>query len=284
MDVRSLKYFVAVYEEQSLSGAAKRCFVAQPSISTTLAQLEERLAVKLFLRHRRGVTPTEEARTFYRVAIKLIGEFSALGDLFKQEAEDIPLTLAIMPTIDATRIGEFLTNLTVDTQKLLLRLVNLGEHADARIVSEQLREKHEHFIHLWDENYVLAIPLKHRLTLQNNVALENLQGERFIERCLCEVHDEVSGFLDKQHIKPVIVAKATNEEWAVALVEAGLGMAIVPESSVRDGRRVCVRPIKELNLMRRVGFAYDPKVALSTGLRIALEQLAPKQSGNQRYA
>ncbi|MDX5435152.1 MAG: LysR family transcriptional regulator, partial [Halomonas sp.] len=43
MDVRSLRYFIAAYEGGSISAAARRCHVAQPSISTALAQLEERL-------------------------------------------------------------------------------------------------------------------------------------------------------------------------------------------------------------------------------------------------
>lgn len=273
MDVRSLKYFIAVFEEESLSGAAKRCFVAQPSISTTLAQLEEQLAVKLFLRHRRGVTPTEEAHQFYRVAVKLIGEFSALSDLFKPVQEDVPLTLAIMATINASRMGAFLGNITRHSDKLLLHLVDLDEPADARIISERLRKKEERFIHLWNENYVLALPHHHRLTLQNVVSLDELNGERIIERCLCEMHDDVSAFLDKHQIKPITVARATNEEWAVALVAAGLGLAIVPQSSVLDRESVTIRPLKDLTLMRRVGFAYDPTGDLSTGLRLVLEQL-----------
>jgi hypothetical protein len=43
MDLRSLKYFVSVYQERSFSAAAKACFVAQPSISFAIAQLEENL-------------------------------------------------------------------------------------------------------------------------------------------------------------------------------------------------------------------------------------------------
>jgi len=276
MDVRSLKYFTAAFEEESLSGAAKRCFVAQPSISTTLAQLEEQLGVQLFLRHRRGVTPTEEARKFYRVAIKLLGEFGALKDLFKRVEEDMPLSLSIMATIDSRQMGEFLSRIAASSERLLLRLVSLDEPADARIISDRLRKREEHFLHLWNEKYVLAIPHDHRLTLQNIVTLSDLHEERFVERCLCEMHDDVSAFLAKNHIKPLTVARATNEEWAVALVAAGLGVSVVPESSVRDKDRVAIRPIKGLKLLRKVGIAYNPNASMSTGLRIVLEQLGAK--------
>lgn len=82
MDTRALKYFVAAYEEQSISAAAKRCFVAQPSISTSIADLEATLGVALFIRHPRGVTPTVEARELYDAAKKVLGEMSAIENLF----------------------------------------------------------------------------------------------------------------------------------------------------------------------------------------------------------
>ena len=57
MDLKSLNYFISVYELKSFSAAAKACFIAQPSISSAIAQLEQQLNVQLFIRHARGVTP-----------------------------------------------------------------------------------------------------------------------------------------------------------------------------------------------------------------------------------
>ncbi|MHB8347969.1 MAG: LysR family transcriptional regulator [Acidiferrobacterales bacterium] len=278
--MRTLKYFVAVFEEKSVSAAAKRCFVAQPSISTAIAQLEDQLATSLFLRHRKGVTPTPEARRLYKVAINLLGEFEALKDMFKEAEEPIPFSLAIMPTIDSFKIGEFVKRITMSSEGLLLRLVDLNEQADARIVSENLRRKTERFVPLWQEKYVLALPQGHRLTLQSSVTLRDLHGIRFIQRCLCERHDEVSSYMKDQHIKPITVARAKNEEWAVALAAAGLGAAMVPESSVRNVDSVVARPIHDLKLARNVGFAYDPSTSSSAAMKRILDDL--KTVGRRR--
>ena len=78
MDIRSLRYFKAVYEERSLSAAAKRCFVAQPSISAAIAQLEDALKVSLFTRHSKGVTATDNAKDLYPHACKVINDLQAL--------------------------------------------------------------------------------------------------------------------------------------------------------------------------------------------------------------
>ena len=272
MEVRSLKYFIAVYEEESISAASKRCFVAQPSISTSIAQLESQLEVKLFHRHRKGVTPSRQAHAFYKSARQLVGEFEALKGLFKQGEEPLPLTLAIMPTIDSGRIEALFGRIVGISERLQLRLVDLNEQADARIVSEQLRKKGERFRHLWDERYVLAMPHGHPLTLKSSVSLQDLHGVKFIERCLCEFHDEVIGYLTRHDIMPVTVAKAVNEGWTVALVAAGVGVAAVPESSTRGNERIVTRPIKGMKLSRRVGFAYDPTAPQPAALQQVLEQ------------
>jgi DNA-binding transcriptional LysR family regulator len=96
---------------------------------------------------------------------------------------------------------------------------------------------------------------------------------RFIDRCLCEYHDDVSNFLKKNHIEPIPVARAKNEGWAVALVAAGLGVAVVPESSIRNIDNVVARPIKELRMTRKVGFAYDPVTSSSAGIKSILDDL-----------
>lgn len=273
MDIRTLRYFVAVHEEESVSGAAKRCFVAQPSISTAIAQLEDRLGVSLFLRHHKGVTPTPEGRKFYQAATRLLGEFDALGGLFQTEEAWRPLDIAIMPTIDAKRLRGFLKRIVADEHRIALRIVEERQQADARIISDRLRSKGEEFVHIWDEEYVLALPQNHRLSLQPKVTLNDLQGLRFIERCLCEVHDEVSGFLARNKVKTQAVAQAHNEEWAVALVAAGVGSALVPEGSVTDDDAVAIRRIDELQLVRRVGVAFDPTDTPSAGLQALLRVL-----------
>ncbi|MCH8538430.1 MAG: LysR family transcriptional regulator, partial [Alkalimonas sp.] len=54
MDIRHLKYFVAVYEQGSVSAASRQCFIAQPSLSAAIRQLEQQLDVTLFKRLPKG--------------------------------------------------------------------------------------------------------------------------------------------------------------------------------------------------------------------------------------
>ncbi|HET9123010.1 MAG TPA: LysR family transcriptional regulator substrate-binding protein, partial [Acidiferrobacteraceae bacterium] len=112
-------------------------------------------------------------------------------------------------------------------------------------------------------------PRNHPLALKAQIALADLAGVKMIERCHCEFQGEVANAFARYQVVPDIVARAQNEEWALALAGAGVGVALVPESSVRDSAQVVVRPLA-LKLLRRVGLAYDPAVPPSPALRAAL--------------
>jgi len=78
MDIRQLKYFVAIVECGSLSKAAEKLSVAQPSLSQQVAGLEAELKAKLLLRSHQGVQPTEAGRTLYLRARDVIRQMAQI--------------------------------------------------------------------------------------------------------------------------------------------------------------------------------------------------------------
>src|SRR5437899_3731912 len=69
-----MEAFVRVIDTGSFSGAARQLRLGQPAVSKTIAQLEERLGVRLLLRSTHGLTPTEAGRNFYQRAKRAIDE------------------------------------------------------------------------------------------------------------------------------------------------------------------------------------------------------------------
>ncbi|EUC20691.1 LysR substrate-binding domain-containing protein [Paraburkholderia hospita] len=78
MDVRQLKYFVAIVDASSISKAAQALYVAQPSLSQQISGLEEELKVKLLLRSSHGVKPTEAGRALYKHARQLMRQMEQI--------------------------------------------------------------------------------------------------------------------------------------------------------------------------------------------------------------
>jgi LysR family transcriptional regulator, nitrogen assimilation regulatory protein len=72
MELRQLKYFLAIADSSSFSRAAERVFVAQSALSHQMAQLEAELGVELFYRSRRGVSLTEAGQRFYPHAVSIL--------------------------------------------------------------------------------------------------------------------------------------------------------------------------------------------------------------------
>ncbi|GLH78964.1 transcriptional regulator [Bradyrhizobium sp. SSBR45G] len=283
MDIRELRYFSAVFEERSLTRAAARCFVSQPSISLAIANLETELGTGLFIRHRKGVVPLEAAERLQPIARRIVDEADAARNLFRQGAPKQVLKLGLMRTLDGRRVTALLKPLTA-RQDLKLHIVGPSERADARVVARSLIRDDEHFLPLWSERYVAALPLAHPLTLKPRLRAADFADVAMIDRCHCE-NGALAGRKPRE-----VAAIAETEDWALALVAAGVGVAIVPEGVVHGRSDIAVRNI-DMTLKRQVGLAYTasrpPSEVLET-LIATLRAAAPKKprtaAGRQKRA
>ncbi|TYL83765.1 LysR family transcriptional regulator [Bradyrhizobium cytisi] len=261
MDIRELRYFAAVYRERNLTAAARTCFVSQPSISTAITNLEAELGTTLFIRHKKGVAPTASAEQFHALARRIIDEAEAARSLFRKPSTRTNLTLGLMRTLDVPRTIALLKPLT-SRSDIALRLVGHDERADARIISKSMLGDDEHFVPLWSERYVAALPPSHPLTLKERLRAADLAEFPMIDRCHCEQ----STFFGRTAQRRPSAAIAQSEDWAMALVAAGIGIAIVPEGVAKGHPDVAIREI-EVKVRREVGLAYRASVPLADALK-----------------
>jgi DNA-binding transcriptional LysR family regulator len=276
MDVRELRYFAAVFQERNLTVAAKRCFISQPSVSVAITNLEAELGTTLFIRHKKGVALTASAEQLYSVARRIIDDTDAARNLFRKPSARQSLTLGLMRTLDIPRTIALLKPLT-GASDIHLRLVGINEAADARIVSRSMIDAEEHFIPLWIDHYVAALPPSHPLTLKDRLRTPDFAGVAMIDRCHCEQ----SEFFGRNAQPRNIVAIAESEDWAMALVAAGVGVAIVPEGVARANPDVVVREI-EVDVKRQVGLAYSAAQPPSNALQDFIAKLEKQGSAGRR--
>ncbi len=258
MDLRSLKYFVTVYEQQSFSAAAKLCFVAQPSISSAISQLEQTLTRQLFIRHARGVKPSDTGERLYPLAKQLLGQADAIKTLFTDQSVKQPFYLGVTKGLGVERMSVLLKDFTASQDQMELTLVSPTETCDARIIiKEELADK-ELFISLWQEDYKLALPYNHVLSLKENITLADLDGLPFIHRNPCTAWNILTDTLNLAGFTVDIRAKIQTIDYALGLVHAGLGCALVPaHPEVLNKSDIVFREIEGLKLMREIVFAYN---------------------------
>ena len=270
MELRALRYFLAVYEELSLTGAAKRCFVAQPSISSAIQQLESELDHQLFIRHPKGVTPTRAGNNLYPYAHKVLADVQAIKGLFSEQTSQTPLKLALMPFLSGQNISLIIKELLATVEGLDLTIVDLNEEADARIISSNLVKQEDAFHKLWQDEFVLALPVGHPFALLETVSMEMLNHAPFISRQPCDVIDAWNFAVQNSKITIDIKATVKTEEYALDLVAAGLGISVIPSHSIGLRSDITTCQVSNLKLERIVGLAYTKDHPLPAQLLTAI--------------
>ncbi|WP_417666612.1 LysR family transcriptional regulator [Pseudidiomarina sp.] len=257
MDLRQLNYFVAVYENGSISAAARACHVAQPSLSTALQQLEDELGATLFVRQSRGVTPTEDGERLYGHAGRLLSQMQSLKASFRHSVKRVQFRLGLIRALGVERMSQLLREFSAGVEGLELHLVEPEDDADARIITPKMLKAGEQFLPIWADRFLIALPAGHPLALQQSLQLDDFDGLALIKRTPCDAWSQFYPELIRNGIQPDIRADIHTIEYALGLVSAGIGAALVPDFEVlHDRQDVVLRPIKGINLQRTIGLAY----------------------------
>ncbi len=258
MDLRALNYFVSIYENGSISAAAKACYVAQPSISAAIQLLEEELNNQLFIRHARGVHPSDAGKQLYPLAKKLLGQADAIKSLFTERSEKTPVKLGLTKGLGVERMSALLKDFTASLDTMELTLVSPNEACDAKIIAVEECKNNETFISMWQEDYVLALPNNHILSLKDQIDLTDLHQQPFIQRTPCSAWHPFIEALTAKQIQLDIRAKIQTIDYALGLVSAGLGLALLPlYHELTRYNDVSFRKIAGLTLHREVGLAFQ---------------------------
>ncbi|WP_338889100.1 LysR family transcriptional regulator [Aeromonas rivipollensis] len=274
LDLRLLRFFIAIYEEKNITAAAARCHVSQPSLSAGLRQLEEALGDSLFIRGKKGVEAKDPAHYLYPHAVKLVEEARRLPTLFRQKATRARLNIAIMPDLSRRRLAGLLQRVQGVLPELDLTLSDYGTPADCRLTLDALRREDEIFLPLWEEDYVLCVPVDHSLASRERIPLAELQHHDFIECPPCEAHQQTLGLLACDRLTLNLVAKAESKGLVMALVLAGVGISFLPDGLVEDEPGLRTVAVSGPRMFRRIGLCYPAHQTLNPALRDLIPELA----------
>lgn len=246
MELRHLRYFVAVAEERHFGRAAERLHIAQPPLSHQIRQLETELKVTLLHRTTRSVELTPAGELFVERARSILASVEATTvDVARAAAGEVgrlalgftgSATYELLPTI-ARVLREELPGITLELfgEMLTPRSVAglLDRSLDLAFLRPPVREPDLAVHVVRREPLIAALPEQHPLAALTSVPLAQLAGERFISypsHYRSVVRDAVIDACSKAGFSPNVVQEVGETSTLAVFVAAGLGVALVPAS------------------------------------------------------
>jgi LysR family hydrogen peroxide-inducible transcriptional activator len=288
MNLRDLRYLVALADHKHFGRAASASFVSQPTLSTQIRKLEEELGVALVERAPRRVMLTPIGRDVADRARRILAEVAQMGELARrsQDPEAGSVRLGLFPTLAPYLLPHVLPGIRARFPRLELLLVEEKTDAilarlrdgrlDAGILALPVHDDQLHVEPLFNEPFVLAAPQSHALARRNRpLSLRELDHEHLLlleeghclrdqalDVCRLAGANERDGF------------RATSLETLRQMVAAGVGMTLLPVLAVQPP----VPPSPDIRLLSFAGKPPSRDIAMvwrrSSAMGEFLHQLA----------
>ena len=262
MTLNQLYYFQTVARYENYRKAAEELYLSQPSLSRSIASLENELGVQLFEKNGRGVNLTKGGKLFLEYAERIITECEIASSKMKEMASDggkidigyvFPLASHYIPH----NVRNFLNmkenrnvtfNFFQNHTSAIAKKVKSGE-LDVGFGGYMEREEFE-FFPVLSEEMVVITPKGHELEGQEAVSIQEIRRypvigydrESWLGNYTRQLYRRLS-------IRPNIVVECPDEHSIVALVSEDFGIALVPGIREIDEKRVNIHRLNDIELM-----------------------------------
>ena len=255
MELRQLRYFVAVAEESSFSRAAERLNVSQPPLSMQIKALEDELGARLFDRTRRTVEITQAGVLLLDSARKILSELRRGAEVVALATSGKAGLIRMGYTGSVPMLDMFPRLMRVFRDRypeirVELRHLSTAQQLEAIAADELdvgiLRPPYyfqaspgiaAHKI--WRDELMVFLPANHRFADSHNaINLQDLTGEAFVGVAPdvgCGMYDHVMTICSQAGFSPKVVQHARELGSVLGLVAAGIGVAILPQCYGRVG-------------------------------------------------
>jgi DNA-binding transcriptional LysR family regulator len=272
IELRLLRYVVAVAEELHFSRAALRVRVAQPTLSKQIRDLEDGLGIRLFDRTNRQVRLTLAGRMFVKEARKALSHSERAVQLVKGASifGDRLVSIGYSPQMNLRLLSIIRSLSTLQRPEFKLALISSHTndqveallHGSIHVGLLTLPVRNESLVvkHLVREALAVVMPESHMLAAKVDIQARELNGLPVISIPRQQspgFHDHLQGLFRKVGYRPNVVQEVTTEAEALYMVAEGMGIAFMKISSVPSERQgIAYRRLREPWLIEETGIAY----------------------------
>ena len=261
MELRQLRYFIAVAEELHFGRAARRVHIAQPPFSQQIKALEEEIGARLLERNSRKVRLTNEGRYFYKQAMDIMaqveeatatvgrmskGEYGNVRVGFLEIAMDSLLPEAVRsfshryPGV-SVRLSQF--GASIQLEKIHSGELDVGFSTVYLHAMEGLSS-----VKLFSKKHVLAVPEDHIFTAKKSVSLNDIAQENllmFPRTGQPDLYDSIMESFAVRGLVPRVRQEISGLSGASALISSGMGVTFLPDNSRVSRKGIAMVPISD---------------------------------------
>jgi len=270
MNLRDLRYLVALAEHRHFGRAADACFVSQPTLSTQIKKLEEQLKVTLIERSNRQVLLTPVGAAVVAQAQRVLRDVDDLLRIAEEHRDPLggDLRVGIIPTVAPYLLPRILPiirrefpkvsiKLTEGQTRVIMKMLGDGE-LDAAILALPANEEHLVQMKLYSEPFYLAVSKLHPKAARKTVALDDLQDEQvlLLEDGHC-LRDQALDICNSHNAVENTNFRATSLETLRQMVAANIGVTLMPQLAL-GGRGGAVKyiPFRGRQPSRDIGMVW----------------------------
>ncbi|MEH7390310.1 LysR family transcriptional regulator [Bacillus sp. JJ1474] len=268
MDIRQLRYFIAIVEERKISAAAQRLHISQPPLSQQLKTMEDELGTKLIERNGRFLEVTEAGKSLYKYALQMTQLMEEARMEVKEVGNGVSGRLTIgVNTFSVVELPELLHQFHKKYPKVTYKIhqnesVHLCQLVRDRIVELaiiRLPLDLDDFsaIHLHTEPFYFITSNKNE-PFNHQVILADIQNRPLILPSTegLGVHYMILEAFSKAQLHPNIISECSDISLLLDLVACNFGQAIVPETVIKQYKNYNIQAFK----------IKDTELSASTGL------------------
>lgn len=281
MTIRHLKIFIAVCDYGKMSLAAEKLFMAQPSVSQVIAEIEQHYGVKVFERLSKKLYLTEAGENLLKYARHIVSSFEEMEESLLNNSSNISLKIGATITVGTCVLNDILhdfklkkpnisTKIYVENTNVIEEMI-LKSTLDLGIVEGIIKSRDIITIPIVPDELILVCPPSHAFSSLEEISAEELDNQDFILR------EEGSGTRELFEKKIENMDITINKKWVCNNSEAiknavisGQGLTVISQMLVRkeiEEKKLHRIKINDLKLTRNFYLAYHKNKYLSDNLK-----------------
>jgi LysR family hydrogen peroxide-inducible transcriptional activator len=287
MNIRDLKYLVAIADHGHFGKAAIACFVSQPALSMQIKKLEDDLGVKLIERNSKKVLLTDTGLLIAEQARRILDQVQEVRET-AMAAKNVfsgELRIGIFPTLSPYLLPLIVPKLSKRFHKLSFHLVeaqtsalleNLQEgKIHAAFLAAPITEPALKHNELFEEDFLLAIPVKHPLNSKKTIKQGDLSGEKLLllEEGHC-LREQALSLCQAMQTAERHNFRATSLETLRHMITAGVGITLMPQLACDfESETISYLPFQNPKPSRKISLCWRANSAKDVVLREIANQI-----------